>query len=437
MLPTGGGKTALTASMIYSAAKKGMTALFIVHRRELIIQSAKAFDKQGIDFGIISSGFIPEPNKPVQIASIQTLSRRLNSLNSLPNLVVWDECHHLCAKNWTSIFKHFEKSFSIGLTATPYRLDGKGLKDYFQKMITGPSTRDLMNDGFLSDYKLFAPPSQLDLSSVHTAMGDYVNKEIAAQVDKPKFTGDAINEYKKHSLGKRAVVFCVNIEHSKHVAQEFNIAGIPAEHVDGGDDKIFRSGALERFSSGQTKILCNVDLFGEGFDLPSIETAILLRPTKSLSLYLQQVGRSLRIADNKPYALVIDHVRNWEYHGLPDDERDWSLDGIKKRNSENEPSVKICSRCYAAMRNTASQCPECGFIIQKKSKEFDILSTSTQDALGEIDKNKVRKLKIDLERANAKSKDQLIQLAVSRGYKHPHKWAHHIYQARQAKKLKK
>lgn len=433
VLPTGAGKTALTASMIHSAAKKNMSSLFIVHRRELILQSMKAFDKQGMDFGVISPGFPEELHKPVQIASIQTLSRRLARLKHNPNLVIFDETHHVAAKNWTHIYRHFLNSYKIGLTATPCRLDGQGLNGYYDAMIQGPSMAWLIENKFLSDYKLFAP-NNLDLSGVHTKMGDYVNKEIADLVDQPKFTGNAINEYKKHALGKRAVVFCVNVEHSKHVAQEFNLAGITAEHIDGSDDSSFRSGALERFASGETKILCNCDLFGEGFNLESIEVAILLRPTKSLSLYLQQVGRALRPSENKTHAIIIDHVRNWEFHGLPDEDRAWSLEGAPKRDKQECP-VKLCPQCYAALKIQVSVCPECNHIFQKTSKEFDPLSATSDHALGEVDKQKIKNRKIDLERARAVSKDDLVALAVKRGYKNPHKWAHLLFQSRQAKKL--
>lgn len=435
-LPTGSGKTLIASEMTRMSVLKKKTVWFICNRSELIEQTARAFDLMGIDFSFIASGWEYSINKNVYICSIQTLFRRIESIKKKPDFIFWDEAHSIAANTWKTTFEKNKQAFHLLLTATPCRLDGKGFSSFATDLVSGPSVNTLIECGYLCDYRAFAP-RRLDLVGINTAMGDYVNKEIAEIVDKPKFTGDAINEYKKHSMGKRNIVFCVNIEHSKHVAQEFNLAGIPAEHIDGSTDKNIRKKCIDDFKLGKIKVLTSVDLLTTGFDVPSIEVVTFLRPTKSRALAIQMMGRGLRVSPGKDRVLFLDHVNMFEYHGLPDDERDWSLDGIKKRNSENEPSVKICSRCYAAMRNTASQCPECGFIIQKKSKEFDILSTSTQDALGEIDKNKVRKLKIDLERANAKSKDQLIQLAVSRGYKHPHKWAHHIYQARQAKKLKK
>lgn len=433
-LPTGGGKTMLTASMIKSSLAKGKSALFIVHRRELVEQSANAFESLGIPFGIIAAGEPENYDRKVQIASIQTLSRRLSKLRYEPDLIVFDECHHTAANNWAELFKHFSASFKIGLTATPCRLDGKGLAAFYQDIVQGPSMSQLISQGFLSDYKLFAP-SQIDVSGVHTKMGDYIRSELAEIVDTPKITGDVIREYKKLANGKRAAVFCINVEHSKHVTEQFNLAGIKAEHVDGSSDREYRSAAIDRFRRGETLVLSNVEIFSEGFDISSIECAILLRPTKSLSLYLQQVGRALRPAPGKDFAIIIDHVRNVQMHGLPDDDRDWSLDGVKSKIKKNELSVKICKTCFAALRITASVCNYCGTTIASQAEPLDLRALGTDDELTEITKGKFKKSSIDIDRAKAKTKDELLQLAISRGMKKPHAWVYFVMQARQRKKL--
>jgi DNA repair protein RadD len=433
-LSTGGGKTLLTASMIKSSLAKGKSALFIVHRRELVDQSAAAFTAQGIPHGIIASGYLENYNHKVQIASIQTLTRRLTRLRYEPDLIVFDECHHTAANNWAELFKHFSASFKIGLTATPCRLDGKGLSAFYEDIVSGPSMSELISGKFLSDYKLFAP-SHIDVSGVKSQMGDYIRSELAQVVDTPKITGDVIREYKRRALGKRAVVFCINVEHSKHVTEQFNLANIPAEHIDGASDPDFRKQALARFRDGVTSVLCNVELFGEGFDLPSIECAILLRPTKSVSLYLQQVGRALRPAPGKDFAIIIDHVRNCQMHGLPDDERDWSLDGLNKKIKKNELAVKICPTCFAALRLTAKTCGECGNTIPSKRDDLDLQSLGTNDDLKEVDKKKFKSQGKDIDRARAKTKDELVKYAIEKGMKKPHAWAHYVFQARQRKKL--
>jgi superfamily II DNA or RNA helicase len=419
--------------MIKTSYDKGLSSLFIVHRRELVMQSAKAFDLIGVPFGVISPDFPFEPSKKVQIASIQTLSRRLALLKYNPSLIVYDECHHLPAKNWAMIYNYFSSSYRVGLTATPCRLDGKGLKDFFSKIVDGPSMRDLIDQGFLSDYKLFASQT-VDTTGVKSRMGDYVTSQVENLVKQNEFTGNAINEYRKHCDGKRAIVFCVSIEHSEYVSKLFNEAGIRSECVDGTTHKVHRSAALKRFESGETKILCNVDLFGEGFDISSIEAVIMLRPTQSLSLYLQQVGRALRPSPGKTHAIIIDHVGNWNRHGLPDDYREWSLDGINKKNKSDMPPAKLCPMCFAAMPSAKYSCDSCGYEFERIAKETKPLEFNNE-SLKEIDKTQVRKTKIDIERSKAKTKDELFALAVQRGYKKPHGWVHHIMQSRQRRKL--
>lgn len=433
-LPTGGGKTALTAHMIKTAHSKGQSSIFMVHRRELVQQSARAFSKIGLDYGIISAGFKFEPDKKVQIASIQTLTRRLHLLKHRPNLLVVDECHHLAAKNWAAVYNYFNESYVIGLTATPIRLDRKGLSQFFSVMVNGPSMRWLIDNGYLSDYKLFAS-QDVDTSNLHTKMGDYAIAEVESLVKQSSFTGNAINEYKKHCYNKRAVVFCASIAHSKYVCDLFNQQGVRAECIDGSDNSAYREDTLKRFASGEVKILCNVDLFGEGFDLPEIEAVILLRPTQSLGLYMQQVGRALRPTPGKAYAIIIDHVGNWKRHGLPDDEREWSLEGQPK-SKDSIPSAKTCPICFAAMPSLKMVCPECGHSFHVEQKQNATLEFDTTE-LKEIDKTQHRKSKIDVDRAKAKTKDELLALAISRGYAKPHGWVHHIMQSRQRKKLNK
>jgi len=429
--PTGSGKTALTAHMLGTAASKGMPSFFIVHRRELVKQSISTFGQVGIPVGVVSAGFEPDVRKLVQICSIQTLANRFASLQK-PKLIVWDECHHVAAGSWMKVRAAFPNAYHVGLTATPQRLDGKGLGDHFQKMVEGPSVASLIEQGFLSPYRLFAPGG-ISTVGVHTKMGDFAKNEIAAAADKPTITGDAIKHYMKHAAGKRAVVFCVSIDHSKHVVAQFQAAGIPAEHVDGETDHDQRDAAIERFKAGKTLVLSNVELFGEGFDLPAIEAAILLRPTQSLGLYLQQVGRALRPAPGKAQAIILDHAGNCERHGLPDEERVWSLDGraIKGRDKDSAgPPVKVCPKCFAAQFSGRPSCQVCGFV-------FDVVGRQIEHADGdlvEVDAAELSRRRFK-ENGRAQTKEDLIAIGRARKYKNPYAWAHHIMQARQRKKL--
>lgn len=429
--PTGSGKTALTANMLGTSAKKGMPSKFIVHRRELVKQSAMAFDKAGVYHGIIAAGFPEDPRPNVQIASIQTLARRFHK-SATPKLVVWDECHHVAAGTWDKIFQAYPDAFHIGLTATPERLDGKGLNKWFDVMVKGPSVSWLIEHGYLAPYRLYAP-SDLSLEGVRTRMGDFDKKQIAEAVDKPRITGDAVREYRKVSDGKRAVVFCVSVKHSHHVVDEFNAAGIPAVHVDGESSVDQRDRAIALFAEGKIKILSNVDLFGEGFDLPAIETAILLRPTQSLGLYLQQVGRVLRPYPGKDEAIILDHVGNYERHGLPDEEREWSLLGRAGRGQQKTTGigVKVCDQCFAAQLPGRERCQYCGFQFEKQHREVE----QVDGELTEIDPNIIR-MKKKREQAKAETLEELTELGVQRGYKRPRMWAKHVFNARQVKRNK-
>jgi len=428
--PTGSGKTALTAHMLKTAAEKGMPSVFTVHRRELVKQSMRAFHRIGLRHGIIAPGFLEDTRPLVQIASIQALSRRLGKLRS-PKMIVWDEAHHVAAGSWTKVYESYPNAFHVGLTATPERLDGTGLGQWFKEMINGPSTASLIEDGFLAPYRLYAPGG-IVTEGVGTRMGDFARAELNSAADKPTITGDAIRHYKKLASGRRAVVFCCSVEHSKHVVSQFNADGIPAAHVDGETDTNERDQRIAQFERGDILILSNVELFGEGFDLPAIEAAILLRPTQSLGLYLQQVGRALRTSPGKTDAVILDHAGNCARHGLPDSDREWSLSGREKRGGSAEPSVpvRICPKCFAAQFPGSMVCKHCGAQFESAARKV----VEEDGELVEIDANHIRRERLR-EQSQAKTFEELVELGKRRGHKRPHLWAKHIFNFRQSKKL--
>lgn len=435
--PTGSGKTVLMSAMFKLCVEKGKRALFLVHRRELVKQSVSTLEKAGLDCGVISSGFLEEYHKQVQVASIQTFKNRIDKIKR-PDLIVYDEVHHVASRTWANIFKEFSDCFQVGLTATPERLDGKGLKDYFNYLIEGPKVSWLIENGSLSQYKVFAPVRP-DLSKVKRRLGDYDRSSLADVMSSPNIIGNVVEEYKKHAMGKRAVIFCVNIKHSKAVVDAFNKDGLPAAHVDGKSKSLDRDGTIRDLAAGRTLILSNVGLFGEGFDLPSVECCILLRPTQSLGLYLQMVGRALRPHPDKEFAIILDHTGNIQRHGLPCSDREWSLDGVpwkKRLIDQANIQTKTCKVCFGVFK-PAPKCPYCGELIPINPADV----SSEEGTLVEISKEEIKaQKKIEhrkkmSEQGKARTQEELYKLGKERGYKNPRGWAKRIFNARQRRKV--
>lgn len=273
-------------------------------------------------------------------------------------------CHHSKASQWSEILNWAGNAVVVGLTATPCRLDGKPLKDMYDKMIEVVTPKQLIEQGYLVPYLYYAP-SIIDTSELVSANGDYTKKSLESASFNAKIIGDNIEQYKKIANGKRNVVFAISRRHGQDICDRYNAAGIKAEFLDGETPDKERKRTLERFKNGETKVLCNCDLFCEGYDLPAIEVVSLLRPTQSTALYLQQVGRALRTCPEigKQTAIILDHVNNYKTHGLPDDEREWSLDGGykgRKRGATSDIKIRRCPNCFYA-HSPALVCPNCGY----------------------------------------------------------------------------
>lgn len=431
-MPTGAGKTALASVMAGNAAKRGLKCMFLVHRRELIKQTEEAFGLAGIHYGLIQAGAKGlDLMAPVQIGSIQTVGRRLHKLTR-PDLLIVDECHHARAKTWAAVIDWADCKM-VGLTATPCRLDGKGLKTHFDDIIIGPSTRELIDQGHLSPFRIFAPTT-VSLEGIKTLGGDYRRDQLAKLMDKGTIIGDAVKHYLKYAAGKTAVVFAVSIDHAEHLAGAFNENGISAEYIYGDMAHGKRDELIKRFRSGETKVLTNVDIIGEGFDLPSIHCSILQRPTKSLSLHLQQIGRCLRPQEGKKEAIILDHVGNTSRLGLPDEPRDWTLDGVVKQNkTSDEPKVQVkqCPECFRVVFSDVVQC-DCGYIWEVQSREINEVDGELQEIDLHSEKHQQKKMNRQMQ-GQAQSYEDLVQVGLGRGYKHARAWARHVYDARQAR----
>jgi superfamily II DNA or RNA helicase len=327
-LPTGGGKTKTFGSITHKQLDIGWRVLVIAHREELIFQAKKEIEEaSGHSAGIIKSGHTPSPLFALQVASIQTLTK----YKTMPpfDLIIIDEAHHACSRSYTRVMEQYPNAKILGFTATPCRNDGQGFKYLFEKLICGPTTRELIERGHLCPYTLFEAGKTVDTSKVKkNGEGDFNTKQLSETVANQIEPDDVVREWLDKAKDKQTVVFAVDVERSKEYAEAFCRAGIPAEHLDGETEKDDRREILKRFALGETLILCNCGIISEGVDIPGIVAALIVRPTGSLSLWRQMAGRVLRNAKGKTTAIIVDfsQARARKRLGLPDDDVPWSLE---------------------------------------------------------------------------------------------------------------
>ena len=359
--PTGSGKSAMTAYMLGRTSKR---TLYLCHRDELMGMISDDLTRAGIAHGLIGSTTRTADDGPrIDVGMVQTVARRLDRLPDY-EFVVSDEAHLAMAKGWLSTLRRFDGAHHLGMSATPCRLDGRGLGEFFDDIVHGPTIRELTALGYLAPYRAWAPP--VDLAGVRQARGEYVMQDAAERMGATRIVGDAVAEYRKRADGLRALAFCCTVRHAEAVAARFAAAGIPAAHVDGAMDHDLRRERIAAFRRGELLVLANVDLLTTGFDCPEIDALIFLRPTQSLALYMQMVGRVLRIAPGKLHARLLDHAGVVMQHGLPDMAREWTLDGRLKRDTA-APAARQCPECWAVFP-PARVCPSCGH-------EFDVKAT--------------------------------------------------------------
>ena len=343
------------------------------------------------------------------------------------NGIVVHNCHHAVSKSYIQMFATWPKAKFIGVTATPERLDGKGLGAVFDRMVIGPTVGWLIENGFLARPVYYAPREAVDLSGVSKLAGDYNLGEAAEVIDTPKITGDAVTHYRRFCPNQRAVAFCISVAHSQHVAAQFEAAGIPAASIDGQLDQETRKKRVEDLTAGRILVLTSCELISEGFDLPTVNAAILLRPTMSLSMHLQQLGRALRPYPGKSHAVILDHVGNCLRHGLAEQDREWDLDGREKRKAKSKPvETKQCSKCFAIFAGTA--CPQCGTARVITPRDIDEVDGELQRlSIEDI----ARKRDERREEGMCRTLDDFRALAAKRGYKPG--WAFFRWKARQRK----
>jgi superfamily II DNA or RNA helicase len=355
-LPTGGGKTIIFSFLANEVAHHGDRVLVLAHREELITQAAAKLEAvTGKPVGIIKAGYAPNPLFPIQVASVQTLVNRLRDWPDF-GLIVVDESHHSTANTYRKILEAYPDAYQLGVTATPIRTDGSGFRDLFDALVTGPTVKELIDLGHLSRFKLFGA-KPMETKGVRTVAGDFSAAGLAKANNVVKLSGDLVEAYRHHCPDRRCLVFAISVAYSQAIAARYNAAGIPAIHLDGETPSEERREALARFAAGEIKVISNCGLFGEGLDIPALEAVQIARPTKSLSLWLQMVGRALRPAPGKEFAILIDHTKNHLIHGLPTRKRIWSLDGVESMPArlKRKPNGEVEEVEETAIEETPAQ----------------------------------------------------------------------------------
>ncbi len=345
VMPCGAGKTLVIAEMTRQYAAKGNRVVFMVHRQELIEQTARTFDEMGIRHGIIAADFEPNYELPIQIASVQTLKKRLDRVPT-PDFLIVDECHHIKAKTYKRIVNQW-KCLLLGLTATPVRMGGVTLHNSFDVLVIGSSVKELIAQGYLAHFSYSSAPLKIDLQHLRlNKFGDFRDSDMIDALDRQDIIGDVVKCYREHADGRQAIVYCINIHHSERTAKVFNDAGIRAAHIDGNTPKFTRRSIIEKFRRGELTVLCNVNLFGEGIDVPNMDCVILTRPTRSFTLYYQQAMRALRIDPHNPNkeAIIVDLVENHSRFMMIDEPIEWTLDPNEIQNIGLMP-IKTCPEC--------------------------------------------------------------------------------------------
>lgn len=452
--PTGFGKTCLAAELIRILTAAGKSVIFCVHRLALLKQTAVTLDGFGVPFSYIAAGYHHNVYRKVNIASIDTLKNRLGKYPA--DFVFVDEAHLSASAGWAAVVEHYKSTGAkiIGLSGSPIRLDGKPLGDVWDAMVEGPSVRWLIDNGHLSKYRAFSPAG-IDLSSLHTRGGEYVQSEVEDLIAGKAVMSGAVRHWRKYAAGKRTIAFAPSIKRSQELAAEFQANGLMFVALDANTPQADRDVAFNALADRQLDGLINVNLFSEGFDMGAqvgrdvpIECVLDLSPTQSLARHLQKHGRGLR---RKPEpAVLLDLVGGFARLGLPDEEREWSLDGVRNGASrkKQEEHVRQCPACYAA-HEPAPRCPECGHVYVVEGRRV----SEVDGELAEIDVEAVRaarkrqheadaraladKIKAGADLGDPKIKaevEYLMKTVTAKRSKTPAKWIAHVITARLAKR---
>jgi DNA repair protein RadD len=416
--PTGGGKSRVLRRIVENHHAAKNVIYMIAHRRNLVSQLSAEIEEAEIKHGIIAAGN-PYIRYRVQVASLQTLIRRADKLPE-PEIIAIDEGHHCKSKSYMELIKKWSNTKILLLTATPRRTDGSPLSDVVQKLILGPPMRELIDNGVLSDYLYYAP-EEIE-APTHKVAGDYNVHEDAQIMDKKVIIGHAVDHYRKYCDHLKLIASCTNIHHAEDTAQTFRDAGYRAQAIHSRLDDIKIRNLLNDFKNGELEILSQVDLLGEGIDIPGATGLMWLRHTASIVVYMQGNGRVLRKCKGKEHAIIIDPCNNWTRFGLPDDPRKWTLEGSTERETDTLP-YKRCPNpeCFRPVKISVKVCPYCGYRWGQ-----DTETKLPQEIEGELRQIKGREAQTNLQRAiesnGCMTLKDAIRVARSMGQTHRQAW---------------
>jgi superfamily II DNA or RNA helicase len=371
--PTGSGKTVIFSHIAFKAAQRRNRVFVLVHRKEILIQTIRKLAMFGLQPGVIQSGQRMTANY-IQVAMVQTLHNRVKYLGAArPDIIITDESHHAPASTYRKIIDAFPKALSLGFTATPARTDGKGLDDMYDVIVEGPQTRELVDAGYLSRPVVLSSPLAAQIQRIPGKIkkGEYDADSETVIMGEKTIVNETVDMYSQYFKGSPVVIFCASIADCESVATSMRSAGWKCETVRGDMPDSERQEYIDGLGKGQLNAVCSYEVLGEGVDVPILAGVIMRRRTMSVIVYLQQIGRALRIAPGKTHALIIDQVGNTFFHGHPLSHRAWSLKGIEK-DEEKTPAVVQCPRCGTILDGRPRRCPYCeaDLTVQGAEKEY-------------------------------------------------------------------
>ena len=419
--PPRSGKTVVMAHIAKSATDKNNKVLFFSHRKEINEQVYKTFENNEVNMDLVTIG------------GVQSLVRKIDKLDE-PTIILIDEAHHSKASSYKKIIDYFPNAYKLLFTGTPVRLDGSGFDDIADDLILGKSVKWLQEHGRIAPFKYYAP-LMIDVAGLKKRAGEFTKQSVDDTM-KTVIYGDVIKHYEKLAKGKQAIVYTHSVGASENVSKAFNDAGYNSMAVSGKTPKEERETAMRAFRNGDLKIMVNCELFTEGIDLPNVDVCIMLRPTQSLSLYLQFAMRALNPREGKT-AIIIDHVGNVERFGLPNQDREWSLQGIVKKKQTakiGEPTVRVCEMCFATFWSKERICPECGYENEPTKQEIELIREAELKEIKEEQQRKIReKVQTYVTPDMCQSMDELKEYQLLHGYKNGWCW----YQAKRLHLLRR